>query len=102
MSGREREHEIDQVGNLVPRDVVEVLALERHSSKSKRRRRTGGTFRRAFGWLRRGKKGKNARAPLQDHDLMSLDTLVPVPKPSANAGKRRQFTLQPKRVVNSF
>lgn len=86
MSGREREHEIDQVGNLVPRDVVEVLALERHSSKSKRRRRTGGSIRRAFSWLRKGKKGKNGKPSLHSQDLLSPDTLVPVPKPSPNAG----------------
>lgn len=92
MSGREREHEIDQVGNLVPRDVVEVLALERHSSKSKRRRRRGGSIRRAFSWLRRSKKSKNAPVSLHSQDLLSTGTLVPVPKPSANAGKERQFS----------
>ncbi|XP_062378435.1 uncharacterized protein KIAA1522 [Sardina pilchardus] len=91
MSGREREHEIDQVGNLVPRDVVEVLALERHSSRGKRRRRRGGSIRRAFSWLRRGKKAKNAQGSSRySQDLLSPGTPVLVPQPSPKAASKEE------------
>ncbi|XP_048084492.1 uncharacterized protein KIAA1522 [Alosa alosa] len=91
MSGHEREHEIDQVGNLVPRDVVEVLARERHSSRGKRRRRHGGSIRRAFSWLRRGKKAKNAQGTSRhSQDLLSTGTPVLVPKPSPKAASKEE------------
>ena len=92
MSGRETEHKRDQVGNLVPRDVVEVLALERHSSKGKRRKYRGSSLRRAFSWLRKNKKGKKAYSRRHSQDLLCPGT--PVPQPSPKAGKEREHTLE--------
>lgn len=51
MSGR------NSVGDLVPRDITEVLALESKTNKSKRKQ--GASFSRAFSWLR-GTKRKSS------------------------------------------
>ncbi|XP_063040653.1 uncharacterized protein LOC134435534 [Engraulis encrasicolus] len=85
MSGREKDGERDQIGNLVPPDVVEVLALDRHGGKGKRRKKRGGSLRRAFSWLRRGKRAKSAYASRHGNDLLSPETPVPLPQPNPKA-----------------
>ncbi|KAJ8333192.1 hypothetical protein SKAU_G00420880 [Synaphobranchus kaupii] len=58
------------VGDLVPQDIAEILARERHSGKGRKHR--GGSLGRAFRWLkaRRKKKGgasggSNSHAPIR-------------------------------------
>ncbi|XP_064156923.1 NHS-like protein 3 [Anguilla rostrata] len=48
------------VGDLVPQDIAEILARERHGSKGRKRR--GGSLGRAFRWLKARRKKKGAAA----------------------------------------
>ncbi|KAJ8334688.1 hypothetical protein SKAU_G00403270 [Synaphobranchus kaupii] len=73
MSGR------NSVGDLVPRDITEILARESKTNKSKRKQ--GASFSRAFSWLkgtkrkgssngqsRGGREGRAGKPTLQDHN----------------------------------
>ncbi|KAJ7989039.1 hypothetical protein DPEC_G00315410 [Dallia pectoralis] len=63
MSGRE------SIGDLIPQDVAEVFAHERHT-KGGRRKKRGGSLGRAFSWLK-GKKKKNMNVNGQSLDFHS-------------------------------
>ncbi|XP_028856135.1 uncharacterized protein KIAA1522 homolog [Denticeps clupeoides] len=79
MSVRDRERM--SVGELIPQDVLEVLALERQVGRGRRRKKRGASFRRAFGWLRRGRKGKDLHAITRSEEcLLGPGTPLLLPK----------------------
>ncbi|KAL0969207.1 hypothetical protein UPYG_G00223870 [Umbra pygmaea] len=76
MSGRE------SVGDLIPQDVAEVFAHERHK-KGGRRKKRGGSLGRAFNWLK-GKRKKDVNANGQSQDFHSGGLKAGKPSPAGH------------------